>query len=320
MVYFDLRPTVVADAVALVGEKASECRIRPSQTRAVLSPPGSAPLTDRFIVAYFGRMTCSRLQLVFITATYTAARVAGAGPKLLAALYRLGADYPERSIEEMEAAIAALLAETDAVGQAQPILLHRTFLPATPPGILSRLGLDPSGSVALRVPPDIEVVIQTTPTAFAGHLVGLLPVAWIHQVTAPMHEALLIAMTASGTGRLEPCVLSHPTTNNPCPSPAARHFAPLQPRDNCNGIDNPRTPGRRPSRPPHCNGLALSRRAVVACRPRVAPLLRREPAATCRAGLRARITGAPPVPKRRPRRPPRCCPFSGDRACTADST
>lgn len=157
-------------------------------------------LTDRFVVVYYGRMTCSRLQLVFITAVYKAARVSGAGPKVLADIHRLAANYPERSIEEMEAAIAALLAETDAVRQAQPLLLRRAFLPAKPPGILSRLGLDPSGNVALRTAPDIEVVIQTTPTAFAGHLLGLLPVAWVPRVTAPMHEALLCAMTASGKG------------------------------------------------------------------------------------------------------------------------
>ena len=190
--HFALPPTAVADAVGLVGERSLGTRSARSAASARRSFP-PPPFSDRYVVAHLDSLTRSRLQLVFITALCTAARVAGAAPAILAALRSLASEYPPLSIEATEASMASLMAEADAVGRAP--LPHGVPLPAEPPGILSRFGLGPSGGDVL--PPDVEVVVLTTPTALAGHLLGLLPAAWIPRVTAPMHEALLSAMMAS---------------------------------------------------------------------------------------------------------------------------
>lgn len=201
-VHFALPTTVVADSVGLAGETQHSITVR--KTNLLF------PLADRFVVAHFDILTRSGLQLVFITALCIAARRRDSDSDALSAsnfietLYRAAttAEYSECAIESMAVAMAAF-AEEDAVGQRACLTLGGTgcaSLPAGPPGIISRIGLYPFGGVSFRALPHIEVVVQTTPTAFADHLLGLLPVGWMPGVVAPLHSALLIAMTASGAG------------------------------------------------------------------------------------------------------------------------
>ena len=143
-----------------------------------------------------------------MTSLCIAARISGTPEATLVRIRKIAHEYSDSDFVEMEGNMTALMSTTPNsssganVGDTgiatfetlSPERGGRTVpIPTLPPGILSRFS--PIGATLL--PPDVELVILTTPMAIAGHLLDLLPALWVEKVVAVVQNLLFVVTLVS---------------------------------------------------------------------------------------------------------------------------
>lgn len=191
--HFRLRPTVVADAIALAGE----CLMLTLVTACTSKPIIHPLVLDRYIYSHGETLTRAVIQLLFITSLCIAAHVCGTPDATLERIRRIARDYSDSDFDEMERLMTVTMATdappTDdggASGTATSSAVHHPRpSPRSPVGILDRFS--PDGQ--RMQPPDFELVVETTPMSIAGHLLELLPAAWVRTVASVVQDLLFVA-------------------------------------------------------------------------------------------------------------------------------
>lgn len=193
---------------------------------------------DAFLVARSSSLDSSSVQLAFLAALRASARTAGATPATLGAIRALLPLHTELEFADSERYVVASIVQRGALslagrgaGAAAAVGAAETpsrIVPEPPTGSSrSPLGtlnplLGASSSTTARpataaapgpspAPPsaadaggltDSEAVLHsitsTTPLALAGHLITLLPPAWVGRVVQQAVEALFVATIVSG--------------------------------------------------------------------------------------------------------------------------